>query len=550
MKTLPTVWRWILGSLLAGAVGVAGCVILAPPPLEREWRRIEGPEGNPIALMTWRLPRAGGGEADAEAPRPAAVLCHGISCSKELMTTLAHDLAREGFAVVAHDFAGHGESPARPLTEDANAADTLAVIEWVRARPDVDPDRVVLAGHSMGAVAAALAGRMDARLRAVVCLGQKGPCDPRRPANLLQLYGLYDQYHTVGAMSRALGECARSPEDARPVFSPLRPDPARFGEPGRRALVVSPDGDHASEVYSPRMIRQAREWLCLAVGAPLSHRAASSAWRVYFEFLAGLGFFAAGVIFLASAPLPGPPRCWAAAPAALTLLAAAWVRGPAAPPVSLALTLFYLISSAGFYCRGGGENSGGGARALRWLAGAGLAAAAFALGSLLASADQWARHPRLIAWAPAAALNIAVHRAHFVFNILRADFFGSYSEALRPGALFAALALLEPALPGTPWRAVGWFGGLLRRRVVEFRLAFALGARDRKTLLALAILLPPLALILWVRWRDGLLGADSILPTLLVMLRMYGLPFLVLLALLRRIPFPSAPSSARAPRES
>jgi len=50
------------------------------------------------------------------------------------------------------------------------ADDVRAVIAWLRTRPDIDPDRIAVAGHSEGGLIAPLVASTDSRVRAVALL--------------------------------------------------------------------------------------------------------------------------------------------------------------------------------------------------------------------------------------------------------------------------------------------------------------------------------------------------------------------------------------------
>ncbi len=72
---------------------------------------------------------------------------------------VAGQLADAGYLVVRYDKRGIGQSGGRAETADLNdyAEDTVAALEYVRRRKDVDPDRVALVGHSEGAWVSMLA---------------------------------------------------------------------------------------------------------------------------------------------------------------------------------------------------------------------------------------------------------------------------------------------------------------------------------------------------------------------------------------------------------
>lgn len=85
---------------------------------------------------------------------------------------VADTLSRRGIAVLRMDDQGWGAStgdPSAATTADF-ADDIRAGIAFLRARPEIDPERIGLAGHSEGAIIAPLIAAGDPRIRAVVLL--------------------------------------------------------------------------------------------------------------------------------------------------------------------------------------------------------------------------------------------------------------------------------------------------------------------------------------------------------------------------------------------
>ncbi len=115
-----------------------------------------------LRLGAWYLPAAGRG--------PAVLVCNGNGGDRTGRAPLAAALHRAGFSVLLFDYRGYGENPGRP-TEDGLALDAAAARDWLAARAEVDDERLVYFGESLGAAVA---------LRLAV---QEGPEDP--PAALV-----------------------------------------------------------------------------------------------------------------------------------------------------------------------------------------------------------------------------------------------------------------------------------------------------------------------------------------------------------------------------
>lgn len=93
-----------------------------------------------------------------------------------IFADLARALSEAGFAVVRYDRRGVGRSGGR--TESATLADfaddALSVVEWLRKRRDVDPNRIAMIGYAEGAAATLLAGARQKRVKALGLLSAPG----------------------------------------------------------------------------------------------------------------------------------------------------------------------------------------------------------------------------------------------------------------------------------------------------------------------------------------------------------------------------------------
>ena len=162
---------------------VRGVLAFAVVPLRRRYGR---PPRRPVALpppgaLDVALPGARGetlrgwllrNAADAErAPGPAAVVMHGWGASAADMLPVAQPLLDAGLHVLLLDAGGHGRSDDVEFSSMPAFADDVTIgLNWLRARPEVDPTRIVLVGHSVGAGACLLAASRDPSIAAVTCL--------------------------------------------------------------------------------------------------------------------------------------------------------------------------------------------------------------------------------------------------------------------------------------------------------------------------------------------------------------------------------------------
>lgn len=106
---------------------------------------------------------------------PAVVIVPGSGpATREfpLYAWLAERLSRRGFVVLRYDKRGAGGSEGDWSREDFQdrARDVLACVECLRGRPEVDPARIGLLGHSQGGWVAPLAASMSDRVAFVAIL--------------------------------------------------------------------------------------------------------------------------------------------------------------------------------------------------------------------------------------------------------------------------------------------------------------------------------------------------------------------------------------------
>jgi uncharacterized protein len=104
-------------------------------------------------------------------PLPPAILhIHGNAGHVGWHLDFSRFLVRHGFALLIFDFRGYGRSdpPLRALRRDDLLVDTLAALDYLQSRPDIDPDRIAIYGVSLGAVLGLAAGAERPEVSAVV----------------------------------------------------------------------------------------------------------------------------------------------------------------------------------------------------------------------------------------------------------------------------------------------------------------------------------------------------------------------------------------------
>ena len=122
--------------------------------------RVEIPiEGGMMPALYTRAP--------GEGPHPVVVFCNGLDSNKELLywTQLPKALARRGISCLCVDQPGTGETLRLqdiPATFDSERWASKAV-DWLEARPEIDPTRIGMTGISLGGHYVARAVAYEAR---------------------------------------------------------------------------------------------------------------------------------------------------------------------------------------------------------------------------------------------------------------------------------------------------------------------------------------------------------------------------------------------------
>ncbi len=170
--------------------------------------------------------------AESGRPQPGIVLTGPFTGVKEqVVGTYASILAAAGFATLAFDHRGFGESGGRPLHEDSQGklADLRAAVSVLARRPEVDAADIGIVGICLGGGYAVRAAAADPRVKAVAAIAGAY----NSPAAMLQVMGAspyrsalaaaldrYDEY--MPAVAPDGGEAAMGGEEPYAYYGTAR----------------------------------------------------------------------------------------------------------------------------------------------------------------------------------------------------------------------------------------------------------------------------------------------------------------------------------------
>ncbi|MDP3177445.1 MAG: alpha/beta fold hydrolase, partial [Spirochaetaceae bacterium] len=205
----------------------------------------------------------------AVAAFPGAVYVHGYQNNRETSDPYCIELARRGFAVLEIDALGRGNSDAPGDVGDSGfdpSYGSAASIAYLRSLPFVDPTRVGIMGHSLGAEMAYRLALEDQGIRAIVFsgFGFTAEADRERPRNALMIFGKYDEYRGRMTGTKDFEREFMSSERVLKAF----PDPSpelglTYGDfaAGTARRVYMPRTTHVLESHDASAVAEALVWM-------------------------------------------------------------------------------------------------------------------------------------------------------------------------------------------------------------------------------------------------------------------------------------------------
>src|SRR5712664_166923 len=256
----PAAMKWRKG--LRAALGIALCIagfVLAWATPYRETTVIVGAGG--CRLVTDVVDR---GNDDTQG---YVVLLHGLSANKKIMAYLARGFASQNLRVFVPDLPGHGRTPG-PFSFERAETCAEGLLRELSARRAIDPQRTLLAGHSLGG---AIAIRVAARngVAGVIAISPA----PMRAAHGVPVDMLpYTSSPPVPAHTLAIS-AAFEPLGIREITRDLITE----GGGATSKYLFVPHATHVSVLYDPRVVHASQEWSAQTLKFPVEVNTPSAA---------------------------------------------------------------------------------------------------------------------------------------------------------------------------------------------------------------------------------------------------------------------------------
>ena len=227
------------------------------------------------------------------ASRPTVLIAHGFAGSSVLMRGFVLTLAHAGYITISWDFDGHG-SNSNPFIFTSGSNDLFrdaesALSEAQTASP-IDNQHVAILGHSMGSGVALAYGTSHPVTEAAIAISPVAQTvSPSLPRNLLLLTGSLEPQFASNAKN-LLAQAGGQNND--------------FNAGTARKLVIVPNVEHISILFSPTAHTAARSWLDEVFGSQPGAQDYTD-HRILWFGLGIVGFIILSKSSLASLPTTG-----------------------------------------------------------------------------------------------------------------------------------------------------------------------------------------------------------------------------------------------------
>lgn len=178
---------------------------LTPASAGLDYRDITLISADGTTLAGWYIPSQNGA---------AIIVLHGYDAHRGVMLEHARILARHGYGVLLYDLRAHGDSGGETFTYGwQDVDDVAAALEFLRAQPDIDPERIGLFGFSLGGQIVLRAAAQFPDIRAVIADGP-GMVDDRDmppPNSLLERWRVLEEHFGFRCLEKRIDQRAPAP---------------------------------------------------------------------------------------------------------------------------------------------------------------------------------------------------------------------------------------------------------------------------------------------------------------------------------------------------
>jgi dienelactone hydrolase len=247
---------------------------------------------------------------------PGVVLVHGYAGDRIMMAKLARSLAMAGYAVITPEIRGHGGNrnafrdgwgPSDHLVPDVRAA-----VKFLQQSEPVDNNRIVVMGHSLGAMAALAYGSHVADVAGLVLIA--GSWELLGPERLRNTLFLHAERELPGALASAKSLSAKL-AGVEATESGVTYGNFKSGLAVRRVEV--PGTNHGTVLGSQIALNEMVAWLDMLTGRkerktppvfPEPPFGSGFAWLLFVLILPGLGEIMARIAPQTPLSTSGPSR--------------------------------------------------------------------------------------------------------------------------------------------------------------------------------------------------------------------------------------------------
>jgi len=202
-------------------------------------------------------------------PAPGIVYIHGYQNNRETGDAYCIELARRGFVVLEIDAIGRGNSGIPGNMNDPDFDPTWGgktSAAYLKSIPFVDPQRIGLIGHSLGAEMAYTVALQDPSIKGLIISGfaYREDASTTMPKNMLMIHGKYDEFRRRMTGTRNFEKEWMNTPRTRKVFPVKNPQLDRiYGnfEDGTARRVYMPLITHLHTTHSSSAIAEALEWM-------------------------------------------------------------------------------------------------------------------------------------------------------------------------------------------------------------------------------------------------------------------------------------------------